>query len=63
MPRGCDGGYDASHLERVSEVLLETACVFYNILLTFPGLGETPEDRSMLLRPCILHYIINVPWS
>ena len=35
--------------------------VFYDILFTFPGLGGTPGDRSMLLRPCILQYIINFP--
>ena len=53
-------------LSRVSEELPETArhCsdrVFYNILSTFPGLGGAPGDRSMLLRPCILQYIINFP--
>ena len=37
--------------------------VFYNILLTFPGLGGAPRDRSMLLRLCILQYIINFPGS
>ena len=48
-------------LSRVWETLPETArcCsdrVFYNTLLAFPGLGGTPRDRSMLLRPCILQY-------
>ena len=36
---------------------------FYNILLTFPGLGVAPGDRLMLLRPCILQYIIDFPGS
>ena len=55
-------------LSRVLEELLETArccsdCVFYNILFTFPGLGGTPRDRSVLLRPCILQYTLNLPGS
>ena len=55
-------------LSRVSEELPETApcCpnrVFYNIFLTFPSLGGPPSDRSMLLRLCILQYIVNFPGS
>ena len=51
-------------LTNLPEELLETTrcCsdrVFYNILLTFLDLGGTPGDSSMLLRPCILRYIIN----
>ena len=34
--------------------------VYFTIeLFTFLGLGGTPGDRSMLLRPCILQYIIH----
>ena len=51
-------------LTNLPEELLETTrcCsdrVFYNILLTFLDLGGTPGDSSMLLRACILQYIIN----
>ena len=53
-------------LSRVWETLPETArcCsdrVFYNELFTFLDLGGTPGDRSMLLRPCILPYMIHFP--
>ena len=54
-----------SSLSRVSQEFLETArcCsdrAFYNICLTFTGLGGASRDRSMMLRPCILQYIMNL---
>jgi len=33
------------------------------IIIIFPGFGRSSGDRSMLLRPCILRYIIDFPGS
>ena len=66
---GMDRMLDAAQmlLRRPLDVVQTARCcsdrVFYNILFTFPGLGGTPGDRSMLFRPCILQYIIHFPGS